>query len=113
MTQHQDRRRLRALRAVLTGAACACRGLRPCAVDVVCVMIVVLIAHVDVVHAVDTVLVAIFVVIFCNWRCTLYILRVNVSDVLVILVPALTLVVLPKQIQAKVGCVWQVENQPF
>ena len=32
-------------------------------VDVVCVMIVVLIAHVDVVHAVDTVLVAIFVVI--------------------------------------------------
>ena len=31
-----------------------------------------LIARVDVVHAVDTVLVAIFVVIFCNWRCTLY-----------------------------------------
>ena len=31
-------------------------------VDVVCVMIVVLIAHVDVVHAVDTVFVAIFVV---------------------------------------------------
>ena len=43
-------------------------------VDVVCVMIVVLIAHVDVVHAVDTVLVAIFVVIFCNWRCILSIL---------------------------------------
>ena len=41
-------------------------------VDVICVMIVVLIARVDVVHAVDTVLVAIFVVIFCNWRCTLY-----------------------------------------
>ena len=40
--------------------------------DVVCVMIVVLIARVDVVHAVGTVLVAIFVVIFCNWRCTLY-----------------------------------------
>ena len=37
-------------------------------VDVVCVMIVVLIAH----HAVSAVLVAIFVVIFCNWRCTLY-----------------------------------------
>ena len=37
-------------------------------VDVVCVMIVVLIARVDVVHAVGTVLVAIFVVIFCNWR---------------------------------------------
>ena len=37
-------------------------------VDVVCVMVVVLIAHVDV----GTVLVAIFVVIFCNWRCTLY-----------------------------------------
>ena len=33
-------------------------------VDVVCVMIVV--------HPVGTVLVAIFVVIFCNWRCTLY-----------------------------------------
>ena len=31
MTQHQDGRRLRALRAVLTGAACACRDLRPCA----------------------------------------------------------------------------------
>ena len=31
VTQHQDRRRLRALRAVLTGAACACRDLRPCA----------------------------------------------------------------------------------
>ena len=37
-------------------------------VDVVCVMIVVLIAHVDVVHAVDTV----FVAIFHSWRCTLY-----------------------------------------
>ena len=37
-------------------------------VDVVCVMLVVLIAHVDVVHAVDTV----FVAIFCDWRCTLY-----------------------------------------
>ena len=37
-------------------------------VDVICVMIVVLVAHVDVVHAVDTV----FVAIFCSWRCTLY-----------------------------------------
>ena len=37
-------------------------------VDVVCVMLVVLIARVDVVHAVDTV----FVAIFGNWRCTLY-----------------------------------------
>ena len=37
-------------------------------VDVVCVMIVVLIAHVDVVRAVDTV----FVAIFCSGRCTLY-----------------------------------------
>ena len=37
-------------------------------IDVVCVMLVVLIAHVDVVHAVDTV----FVAIFCSWRCTLY-----------------------------------------
>ena len=36
-------------------------------VDVVCVMLVVLIARVDVVHAVDTVLVA----IFCSWRCEL------------------------------------------
>ena len=44
-------------------------------VDVVCVMIVVLIAHVDVVHAVDIVLVVIFVVIFCNWRGTLYTTR--------------------------------------
>ena len=39
-------------------------------VDVICVMII-LIGHVDVV-AVGTVLVSIFVVIFCNWRCTLY-----------------------------------------
>ena len=37
-------------------------------VDKICVMIVVLIAH----HAVGAVIVAIFVVIFCNWRCTLY-----------------------------------------
>ena len=37
-------------------------------VDVVCVMLVVLIAHVDVVHAVDRV----FVAILCSWRCTLY-----------------------------------------
>ena len=51
MTQHQDKTtRLRALRAVLTRAACACRGLRVIVlVDVICVMIVVLIAHVDVV----------------------------------------------------------------
>ena len=40
-------------------------------VDVLCVMIVVLIGH-DEVRAVGAVLVAIFVVIFCNWRCTLY-----------------------------------------
>ena len=37
-------------------------------VDVICVMVVVLIAH----NTVGAVLVAIFVVIFCNWRCTLY-----------------------------------------
>ena len=37
-------------------------------VDVVCVMLVVLIALTDVVHSVDTV----FVAIFCSWRCTLY-----------------------------------------
>ena len=37
-------------------------------VDVICVMVVVLIAR----HTVGAVLVAIFVVIFCNWRCTLY-----------------------------------------
>ena len=40
-------------------------------VDVVCVMIVVFIAHVDVVRAVDTV----FVAIFCSGRCTLYTAR--------------------------------------
>ena len=38
-------------------------------VDVVCVMSVVLIAHMDVVHAVGTV----FVALFHSWRCTLYI----------------------------------------
>ena len=42
-------------------------------VDVVCVIVMlVLIAHVDVVHAVGTVFVEIFVAIFCSWRCTLY-----------------------------------------
>ena len=56
---------------MLTRAACACRDLLRVLVDVVCVMVVVLIARVDV-DAVRTVLVAIFVVIFSNWRCTLY-----------------------------------------
>ena len=37
-------------------------------VDVLCVMVDVLIAH----YTVGVVLVAIFVVIFFNWRCTLY-----------------------------------------
>ena len=40
-------------------------------VDVVCVMLVVLIGR-HTVDVVGAVLVAIFVVIFCNWRCTLY-----------------------------------------
>ena len=47
---HQDGRRLRALSAMFTRAACACLGLRPCFVDVICVMIVVFIARVDVVQ---------------------------------------------------------------
>ena len=64
MTQHQNKTRLRALRAVITRAACARRGLRVILVDVICVMLVVLIAHVDVVRAVGTVFVAIFVAIF-------------------------------------------------
>ena len=37
-------------------------------VDVICVILIVIIARVDVVHAVDTV----FVAIFCSRRCTLY-----------------------------------------
>ena len=41
-------------------------------VDVVCVMLVVLIGHVDVRAVYVQFFVAIFVVIFCNWRCTLY-----------------------------------------
>ena len=48
-------------------------------VDVVCVMLVVLIALMDVVHAVDTV----FVAIFCSRRCTLHkdpTFRTNTSD---------------------------------
>ena len=45
-------------------------------VDVVCVMLVVLIARVDVVRAVDTV----FVAIFCSWRCTLYRKRSPLGD---------------------------------
>ena len=40
-------------------------------VDVLCVMVVVLIGR-HTVSVVGAVLVAIFVVIFCNWRCTLY-----------------------------------------
>ena len=40
-------------------------------VDVIGVMVVVLIGH----HTVGVVLVANFVVIFCNWRCTLYTAR--------------------------------------
>ena len=44
-------------------------------VVVLCVMIVVLNAHMDVVHAEDIVLVTIFVMIFCNWKCTLYTFR--------------------------------------
>ena len=47
-------------------------------VDVVCVMIVVLITHVDVVRAVDTV----FVAIFCSGRCTLYTVHVHCDDTL-------------------------------
>ena len=53
MTQHQEvyiQRRLRALRAVLTGAACA---VYLCLLMSFCVMLVVLIAHV-VFHAVST-----------------------------------------------------------
>ena len=45
-------------------------------VDVICVMLVVLIARVDVVHAVDTV----FVAIFYSWRCTLYTHTVGDSE---------------------------------
>ena len=45
-------------------------GVRVILVDVVCVKLV-LITHMDVVHAVDTV----FVAIFCSWRCTLYIIQ--------------------------------------
>ena len=42
-------------------------------VDVVCIIVMlVLIARVDVVHAVDTVFVAIFRSHFLYWRCTLY-----------------------------------------
>ena len=62
MTQNQDRRRLRALRAVCSQVQHA--RVVVCVivlVDVIHVMLVVLTAHMDVVHAVDTVFVAIFV----------------------------------------------------
>ena len=68
MTRHQERRRLRALRAVLTVQLARVVVCVLVLVDVGCVMIVVLIAHVDI-RAVDTV----FVAIFCSGRCTLYI----------------------------------------
>ena len=51
-----------------------------CLFDVVCVMLVVLIAHVDVIHVVDTV----FVAILCNWRCTLYTLDSRIMPVTVL-----------------------------
>ena len=72
MAQHQDRRRLNSALYVpcslvqLARFVVCVRAL----VDVLCVMIVVLIGR----HTVDAVLVAIYVVIFCNWRCTPYIL---------------------------------------
>ena len=47
-------------------------------VDVVCVMIVVLIAHVDVIHAVDT----FFVAIFCSGRCTLYMFALHPNSLM-------------------------------
>ena len=62
-------------RSMCRAHSCSLRAFVVCVVklvDVICVMIVVLIAHVDVVRAVDTVFVAIFVAIFCTWRCTLY-----------------------------------------
>ncbi len=61
MTQHQERRRNSALFVPCSQVQLA--RVVVCVlvlVDVVCVMIVVLIARVDVVHAVDTVFVAIF-----------------------------------------------------
>ena len=48
-------------------------------VDVLCVMVVVLIGR-HTVGVVGAVLVAIFVVIFCNWRCTLYRLVTNEEE---------------------------------
>ena len=71
----QSARRTETARSTCRAHSCSLRVSWVCVrvlVDVICVMIVVLIARVDVVHAVDTVLVAIFVVIFCYWRCTLY-----------------------------------------
>ena len=70
MTNHQDRRRLNSAVYVpcslvqLARVVVCVRVL----VDVLCVMIVVLIGR----HTVGAIFVAIFVVIFCNWRYTLY-----------------------------------------
>ena len=61
--RHQERPRLRALRARVVVCVLVL-------VDVVCVMIVVLITHVDLVA-----IYSVFVAIFFSWRCTLYISR--------------------------------------
>ena len=69
MTQHQERRRNSALYVPCSQVQLARVVVRVLVlVDVVCVMLVVLIAHVDVVRAADTV----FVATFCSGTCTLY-----------------------------------------
>ena len=52
-------------------------------VDVLCVMVVVLIGR----HTVGAILVAIFVVIFCNWRCTLYMIETDDAKAEMRLIP--------------------------
>ena len=74
MTHHQDGRRLDSALYVLCSLVQLARVV-VCVrvlVDVLGVMVVVLIGR----HTVGTILVAIFVLIFCNWRCTLYTTKV-------------------------------------
>ena len=68
MTQHQDK--TETARSTCCAHRCSLRVSVFCVVklvDVICVMIVVLIAHVDVVAVY-----VVFVAIFCSGRCTLY-----------------------------------------
>ena len=73
--------------------------------DVFCVMLVVLIARVDVVHAVDT----IFVAIFCSGRCTLYTMRLLKFMQLIVGLLHMTLVSLRLSVSTELSRVYSMK----